>query len=483
MKTGYKIISLLIVSFMFLTVFSGCKKKDETDENKPVKLTWYQWGNTPKDPKPVIEALNKKSAEDIGVTIDFKFTGNGSDEALKMTMATGEPFDIAYTCSWYANYAIAASSNQLYDITEKVKTVTPKLYSYIPQDVWHGSMVNGKIYAVPTYKDSAAAQYWCIDSSLDIPGLKDMLDKTTAKSSSVTPILKAIKDSGKMPSNASAPFMLTTSGMNGLATMFDMINRDIMIGVKLDDPSCKVKWGYEDPDFVDELKTLHEWFKAGYINKDAPQVESEYKYSPFFTAQGFPGSDEMWAIQRNHSVQMHKKTGPYYTTDSIQGSMNGIGKNSKNVDTALKYLEYINTNKDYRNMLAYGIKDQNYKITSEDTVERLNDGWMAETFAQASFFEMIPAAPAKSNQWDLVKKEMEKAEASPLLGFSPDISSVKNEVASCIAIVKKYSAGLTTGAEDPVVKIPQMKKELDSAGLSKIIEAFQTQVDSFLKQQ
>ena len=70
------------------------------------------------------------------------------------------------------------------DISELVKTASPDLYAFIPEDYWEACKVGGKLYAVPTYKDSSQTEYVVWDKELmdsigfDGSTVKDLSDLT-----------------------------------------------------------------------------------------------------------------------------------------------------------------------------------------------------------------------------------------------------------------------------------------------------------------
>lgn len=492
MKNKIRIISFIAAVSMVSSVFVSCKSKDSskkpTDTKKPIELVWYHWGDTPKKPNAVIEELNKMSTKDINTKIDFKFA-TGNDEKLKTLMSTGGKFDIAFTCSWFANYVLSAQKGQLADITEKVKTVTPKLYDYIPELVWEGSKVGGKIYAVPTYKDTAAAQYWTANKEYVIDGAKAGAEfKATGKSlSTVTPLLKKVKayaDAGNpYPNNLTAPFNYNWAGLNGYANGWDSLGLDgLRLGIKIDSGNTKVVPQWEDPEMLQDFKTLKSWYDGGLVNKDALTVQKEFEFIIVGTAQGWEGAESIWGDKKPYTVAINKKYGPVYTTSAIQGSMNGISPNSKYIDESLKYLEYANMNKAYRNTLAYGIKDVNWELTSAGNVKSLNDNWAPGTFAQASFFELYPQAPAPADMWTNLKATNDSAFASPLVGFVPNTDSIKNDITACNTVIEKYSKQLQAGAvKDVDATCTTAMKELRTAGYDKIIAQLQKQVDEFMK--
>ena len=163
MKGKIKLLSLLLALAMVASMFAACNSGDKPaggESNEPVEIVWWHWGNPPKDTTKVVEALNEKSAKDIGVTVKFTWATD-NDQKLKTALSTGQKDDIAFTCAWFANYISTAQAGQLADLTDMLKKDEfQTLYKSMPEFFWEAATVNGKIYAVPTTKDSAAQNFW-----------------------------------------------------------------------------------------------------------------------------------------------------------------------------------------------------------------------------------------------------------------------------------------------------------------------------------
>ncbi|NSW91633.1 MAG: ABC transporter substrate-binding protein [Firmicutes bacterium] len=488
MKRKAILVSILLVfSLMVGILATGCSVKGTTTgtsssttagtSSNPIQLIWLMYGGVQKDEAMVWNELNKMSKEAINVTVETK---HYDADKLSVALASGEYYDMCFTCEWFNDYGRQAQAGYYADITEKIKTVTPDLYKFIPEVVWKGSMINGKLYAIPVYKDSAAAQYWMFDKAT-VERLNIDITKATTMDS-LTPILKKIKED--KPDEY--PIMLGKGGLQSLANEYDYLIREIGLAVPYTGGSTKVICIWEDEYFLNKLRVLHSWYVNGYINPDAPIRETAIKYSAVDGLQGFPGADAIMTQVRQADgygpVVINKFFGPVYSTSSIRGAMNAISAGSKYVDAALKYFEYINLNHEYRDMLAYGIKGVHYELTPEGTVNVISSNYCPPAWSQATFFTMTPTAPAPKNMWEMVKKEIDNAPGSPLLGFSLNVSGLETQIAACTTIVNKYITNLYTGAADPDVEIPKLMEELYAAGYKTIVENAQSQVDAFLKQ-
>ena len=84
------------------------------------------------------------------------------------------------------------------------------------------------------------------------------------------------------------------------------------------------------------------------------------------TAQGWEGAEVGWGF--NNGVEQYyskRYRGPFMTSETIQGSINCIGSGSSKKSEALKYLQLVNTDPTFRNMLAYGIEGTNWEYVTK----------------------------------------------------------------------------------------------------------------------
>ncbi|KOR76547.1 ABC transporter substrate-binding protein [Paenibacillus solani] len=490
MKRSLKLISIMCVLTLIMTALAACGSKSDSpasDSSKsssstddvPTLVWWTIGGQVPNNFDKAIAAMNEYTAEKIGVKVDIKVASWGEWETKINTIVnTGEAFDMMFTNGSKYNQQVAMGS--FADITDLVQSETPDLYKFIPEKVWDGSKVSGKIYSVPTYKDSSLTQYWGFDHTyvekygIDVNNIKTLKD-----------LDKPFHDMKAGEGKSFYPLPMTQSeGLNGFFNEYDDMALGLgPVGVKADDASRKVISVLEQPDVMDNLKMLHQWYKDGIINPDAPTKPEADKGKPFLSAQGFPGAEIGWQI--NNGVEKYdivQNYGPIYTTTTIQGSLNAISANSKYKKEALKYLELVNTDSKLRNMLAYGEEGVDFqKIDGEKVIERISDTWPLASYTQGTFFNMATNKGAPEDQWEQVKKLNEQAFASSLLGFSMDITNLSTEVANTKAVWDKYRYELLTGASDPEKMVPKIVSELKAAGMDAIMKAAQEQIDAFSK--
>lgn len=497
MKRSMKFLSTLCIVMLLASALTACgssKPAEDTasntgtETNKPADsgevptLVWWTIGNQISDSaqfEKAIAKMNEYTAEKIGVKIDIKVASWGDwDTKINTIVNTGEPFDIMFTTNTKYNQQVGMGA--FADITDLVQSEAPDLYKLIPEKVWDGTKIGGKIYSVPTYKDSSVTQYWGYDDkyvqkyNIDINNIKTMKD-----------LDKPFHDMKAGEGKSFYPLSLQQNdAFSGMLNNYDDLTLGLPpIGVKTDDPSRKVVSVLEQPDVMDNLKLLHKWYKDGIINPDAPTKGEPDKGRPFFSAQSFPGAEVNEQIKEGiEKYDMVQNFGPLYTTSTIQGSLNAISANSKYKKEALKYLQLVNTDPKLRNMLAFGEEGVDYvKVDGEKVVERKTDTWPLAAYSQGTFFNMAVTKGAPVDQWDQVRKLNEQATSSTTLGFALDISKLSTEVANTKAVWDKYRYELMTGASDPEVMVPKVVAEMKAAGMDAIMKAADEQIQAYFK--
>ena len=496
-----RVLILLLAFLLVMTALAGCNgdatggkqgssgKKD----GPPVELIWLMGdpGQIPTDQAIVEEKLDEISVEKLNVKVKTIYY---NDEKVKLALSTGEDWDMAFTCEWYNNFAVQAYAGYFADITDKVQTLTPDLYATMPEIVWEGAKIDEKIMAIPVKKDYAAEIFWRLDKKLFVDTL-EMEVKDNMTFFDVEEFLKAAKkaydDGIAEAKDAQYPLMLNKSGIGGVDSSFDMINRDAMLGIPYSAVGTadndKIVVTAEHPDLYDRFVALNKWYKAGYINPDAATTEEIFIYSAVKNGQGFYGADAIWSSGDKYAQLISKYSGPYLSTASIRGSMNALNANSDNIDLALEYQQLVNTDKQYRDILRYGVEGEHFDYTDDGLVKRTEkgvNGYKPWPFSQGSYslssVEWAEGVDVDPNMWEVVFKGYEDLVATNTIGFSFDIKSVEAQIAACKVIKDKYWIGLITGTIDPATEVPKMINELEAAGLRDIQAECQKQFDAFL---
>lgn len=440
---------------------------------------WTVGGTTPSDFQQDIDVINEYLAEKIHVKLDLKVAGWGDyDQKMNTIINSGEPFDMMFVNN--TKYGRFVKMGAFEDITDKLQSVAPDLYKLVPEELWKGVMIGGKVYSVPSYKDSSMTWFWNFDDqyvqkyNIDTSAIKTLQD-----------LDKPFRDMKKGEGKGFYPLQLSQGGspFGGFFNDYDGLTAGLQpLGVKVDDESRTVVNTLEQPDIMANLKLIHQWYMDGIINPDANVLTEPAKKLPFLAAQGWPSAVSTWqTLNGVKKYDAFKVFGPLYSTETIQGSMNAISANSKHKDECLKFLQLVNTDSKLRDMLAYGVPDKTFKYVGDGIVKKLTDTWPLAAYTQGTFFNMSVTEDVDPKQWDEVKAQNENAVSSTCLGFALDITNIQNELSNCLTVWDKYKFDLLTGASDPETTLPKLNAELKNAGFDTIVSEAQKQIDEFYK--
>ncbi len=462
------------------------KKGGDDASGEVPTLIWLNGdpGTIPPDNDMVEEEMNKITVDKVGVKVHTLYM-NG--DTVRLHISSGDYWDMAYTCAWYNLYNEQALKGYFADITEKVKTVTPELYEYIPEILWSGNTVAGVLYGVPILKDYGMEIFWRFDADLyddlgmEIPDRMSFDDLGTYLAAA-----KEAIEAGNPNTSRYDYAMMDIPG--GLDSPFDYMYSPILglpFSAMGTEDENKIVFYRAHEDSMARYRTLHEWYKAGYISPEAPTRDQVSVYSAVKSGQGFYGADAIWSSGDNFRQYISRFDGPNISTNSIMNNT-AISVNSKYIDESLKYTELINTDKNLRDMLRYGIEGHHFNYTDDGLVMRTDkaDGYKPWPFSQASYglssVEAAPGVDVDPNMWDVIFKTYEEeARTTNALGFHFDPAPVESELTALVSIWDKYNKPLCSGIADPEVEVPKLVADAEAAGLDKVLAEAQAQFDKW----
>jgi putative aldouronate transport system substrate-binding protein len=440
-------------------------------------LIWWTVGPEPRDYALGTENINRYLEANMGLRLDMRMLSwQELMEKSQMIVNSGEYFDIMFVDS--ENYNKFTTLGAFRDITDSLRSAAPDLWEFIPDQVWAGAKIDGRIYAIPTYKDVALAQYWVFDKKaaescgIDIAATDswDALDSALTK-------MKARGGEGFYPVS-----LTKNETFGGIFNGYDSLCSGLpIVGARVDGPEREAVCLLDEPEVLQRLRFLRKWYTEGIINPDANVTLSLSGPQVFFSGVGWPGAEQVW--QRNKGAEAYVSKliyGPVLSSETIQGSMNAVYSYSGYQTEALGLLERINLDPVLRDMFAYGVEGTHFEYVSDRVVRQLGDGWNVEVFAQGTFFTMSTTTESAPNQWELVKAQNARAKASELLGFSLSVGELSTELSACKAVWDKYKADILTGAVDLGPALAQCKDELRKAGLDIVISEAQKQIRRFV---
>ena len=482
-KRWIKWTALLLAMAMVLPL-AACGRLDPNDDI--IRLRWVTYGGAvPADLKEIIAAANNYSREKIGVEVDLELQPS---DMLNLIMASGEYYDIIYTCEWLNSYDKAAAKGLYYDITDLVPEVAPDLYAAIGV-YWEAAELDGRIYGVPTLKDMGTEMMYRLNADY-FEGEKGMEIPERMTFGDIEPFLAAYK--ADYPQKY--PLAMDKSGISGFTNFLDrVINIIVVIPYKQEGtPRAIPLW--ESDELMERYRLLHRWYKMGYIHPDASTIEGTTadKSIPVRCGVAWRGylgysNPADWGFEVKTSLY----DGPYLSRATEQGAMLAIcaACSEEKATAALKYIELLNTDRAFRDILAYGIEGKHFNYLENGTVLRTQAGRERYSPALFSLGSVVNASVESVStdfvgdpeQWAKVFEGYDEyAIRSRTQGFVYDQTRQPDIIAAVNAIYANYATDLRTGTSDPDVVIPKMRAEMEAAGIQELVDDINGQLEAWL---
>lgn len=457
------------------------EKKEEaaaTSADEIVNLKWITIGNgMPTNYDTWIAKVNDYIGEKIGVNLEMEVIPWGDwDNRRNIIISTNEPYDIIFGNG--NNYTADIKLGAYADITDMLDANMAEFNELMPEKYWEAVRVDGRIYGVPSYKDSSISNYAIWDKEL--VEKYDIDYKNLTNLEDLTPVFEKLK-----AEENDYPVYIKNDGVYSIFDPYDQLGAGTQIlGVRYDDQSGKVCYTLEEPDVYSALETFYDWYQKGIINPDASTLTEGRVYNMWRIAQGWESAaTTSWGPQMGKEVVVAKVGDTILSNETVRGSLNMVSTNSKYPEKCLQLLNLVNVDTKLRDMFYYGEEGVNFEYIDVDgktMVHKINEDWAMAGYTQGTFFTVTPIETDTNDQWGEVKALNEQAVSSVMLGFTFDTTEIADQLANCREIWLRYKSEVMTGVQDPAVVVPKIKEELMAAGFQDILDAAQAQVDAFL---
>lgn len=469
-----KIISLLCVVALTASMLAGCGS-NETKEGETVTLKWLVPSDAQDGLSEVMSAANEISREKIGVEVDMVFIDNAAyQQKVNLMMTSGEQFDLVWT-GFMNEYQKVAQDGGLKDVTEIVEKV--KMNEVVPQYFIDSAKIDGRIYGIPNQ------QVICNPYALMV--FTDLLEKydfdpsTVKHIEDIEPFLEKIK--------ANEPNMIPYDPDLGAWTLD---YKDVEIGTnvtyKKGLPDGKLYLVQETEEYKNGMKKLNEWYNKGYIRKDVLSAgdttaqKTAGKYA-VWNSTWAPGSEATAKKQYGRDVTFIKLETPYVSRRSPLLTMTSVSATTKDAQKAVELIKLANSDKEFFNLLAFGIKDNDYTLDSENKVVVKDDAdYKMSAWKLGNVFNAYLTTGQDDDTVEQTIEMNNTAETSVLLGFVPKLTSLSSKVSQVQAVNDEYAA-LKKGAVNPDGYYQEYIKRLNEAGQQEILKELQKQIDEFMK--
>lgn len=479
-----KVISVILAMVLILAM-AGCapqeSKANQTGGEVPI-LTWLVPGDKQSDISSVMDELNKILETKIGAKLDLQFIDSGAyTEKMTMHMASGFAYDLCFT-GYVNNYQNAVKRGGLMQLDELLKS-TPDLVEALPDYVWNVAKIKGNIYAVPNQQIMAQTLALYIKKDLaDKYGLDPASIKETTD---IEPFLEKVKNGE--PNIYPFRSSYGTNSFNSVEK--ERTSEEIISGISVSKTGDQyvVSSTYAAEEYLEKAKLLNEWYKKGYIRADVASVMDDTqdqkagKYA-VYVANYAPGAAEDASKKWGWDVIAIPISKPFISMNSGREAMTGIGKKSAHPELAVKLLELVNTDEEVFNLISYGIEGKHYTKLEDGSITYIESSGYAPK-ASWTFGNTFNGYILEGQEPDLhaqTKALNDSATRSNLSGFVLDTTDIRTEISQLETVRGEYKV-VNNGSMAPDTYFDKFLSELDESGINTIIEAAQSQVDEFTK--
>ncbi len=462
----------------------------------PYELNCYFLAPQTKDLPLVQEEVNKLLTEKINATVKLNyFFWDSYQDKQKLVVASGEKIDVMFSPSWWGWSTFVAQKAWL-DLDELLEKYGPDIKKNINPAYLKAPIIDGKLYAIPTNKDMFGVGGVLVNKALAEKYGFDFSNIKTPRD--FEPMLQTIKE--KEP--GIVPFVSAQGDHASYFTQDAVVHisqTEVPVGYKKTDGEIKVVNLEETPEYVEIDKMSREWYNKGYINKDVATLKDSMPVKKaqkafMWAEQLKPGkNDEMKAQLGYDLIQVNAyKDIPYYaTTGDLTNSMLVIPRTSKDPARAMMFINLLFSDKQIKNLLDWGIENKHYKKISENQID-FADGVTADNSGYTGIAQWAMGgdqfldylwANENPDKWKAMKAFNESAKPEKLLGWVFNPEPVKTEIATLATVGKNMGQPLHEGIVDYDQYYPKMKTSLEKAGMQKVCEEAQKQIDTFLASQ
>ena len=458
----------------------------ESPDLEPYNLTLALpiFGAVPPDLEAVEAEMNKITQAEINTTIDILPISIGAwQQQMNLMTSSGEKLDLLF--EFGSGYPHDAAAGKIMPMDEVLEKHGQGIMEAVGEKFMKAAAIDGKIYGVPVY--TAYGTQSVIYMRKDLVE-KYQIDITSIQSiEDLGPVFETIKanEPGIIPlaSGRSTPLNFYRN--------YDRLGDSIGVLPGFDN-GLKVENLYELEDYKKNVELMRQWFKAGYINKDAAttqttvqqMVKADKAFSYFWADKPGQMAGETLATGKE-LVVVNLLPEIYTTTNDVLIGLWSIAAQSENPERAMMMLNLLYTNEKLTNLFVWGIEGKHYVKVSETQIDfpegvdsstvgyRITD-WLGGNKTLMYVF--------KTDAADLRKQERafnDSIKPSRAFGFAFNAQPVKNEITAINTVIEQYRQGLETGTVDPSNKLDEFNKKLKAAGLDKVIAEKQRQLDEW----
>lgn len=451
-------------------------------------------GNEQPNQDAVFEAVSALMQEEINMTFEPILLGFGDyQEKLNLMLSGGDRLDVLPV--YFSQASSYINAGQIIDLSGYISDYGQGILDFMGEDVATSGSMNGFVYGIPANKESSSRAGIVMrkdivdELGIDIESLKTPWD--------LTEVFAKVKQAH--------PELDCIAGTNILYKIetHDPLFDDFGVLMDHGQDTTVTNW-YETEEYRERTSLVNEWYKAGYVKLDAATTtetnQNLVKAGSLFSyiSSIKPG----FLIQENASCGMEMVTqylgdqngnpAANLWTNSVNFFDWGIAQQAQDKVKAMEFLNYAYTSPEWNNLMNFGIEGTDHvKVEGSDVlidypegadtaaVYHMNMGWMYPNQFIGSVWNGQP-----ENIWEQYQDFNAEVTYSKAFGFMYDSSSVATELTALNSVAEEYVKSIETGSvSDLDATLKAFNEKLYAAGLQKVMDLKQEQLDAWLAKQ
>lgn len=511
-KTRTIMCSALVTSVLFslLLLPAGCSSAQDGDEDEafiqkhevPAKkmelasLKFYFPGTEPKGWPDVRAELEKQSADMVNVSLDFKWIEFGQYMfRIKTLEASGDVFDafcVGKPESNYPDFTSLARESKLADISALFPENAQSLYSKYSKEELDFAKVDGKLYAVPSLYPAAYCAYLMVDDAL----CKKYKISDITSLDQYEAYLKAVKNNN--------PELIPGIIVNGVDSIklfaraygYVILDGSQNLVYKWDDPKMTIKAWEQTPEFLEATNRIAGWYGKGYLKGD-PKLDLSKVTSFVNYGELTPPSKEpqkmafspasksnplsVFYLYPEKKVQRENSMGAFFMNGSFV-----FPASSANTARALRFLDWVQQNRDNYYLMNYGIENKDYVLTDDypglpsgqDIDNRSYLYWDGNwAFKNVEYYPALSKDTYGAGISTLTDFLDKYSEYAPHGAFYPDYTKLKDMAAERSRAVQEFESNLSRGKLKDPGEVTEFISDMKQLGIDNLTAEIQMQLD------
>lgn len=462
---------------------SGSGSSSGSGEIPKIVFAFPSYSNTD-DYASIAAAMSEVTKEKIGCTVELlPITFTAYQEQMTLMTSGDEALDILLISPYFGVTGMIAQS-QIVPISAYMDTILKPAITEIGADYVEACRYGTELYGLPSLHEFGASYGICFRT--------DLLEKYNIDVNAITkfedlePILATIK--------ANEPDVIPLTTFNSAYTvaeavfdsMFDECG-DKLGDLYMSDKDGKIITRYETPEYKYWCDVAYDWYQKGYVYEDVAtsQETAETLMAAgrvfCWLANGKPGYEEQEEMNTGKELTYVELTPAISTTTSVNALQLGMARNCKNPEKAMEFLNLLFTNSDLMTLLANGIEGKHYTKNADGlAVMAENSSWVFNSWEMGNNFLTLLWDTDPATKWEDTRVFNQTAVYSKAFGLTFDMTDLATEVAACQIVLNQYRFAVENGSVSTDAVLDEFIEKLYDAGLQKIMDSKQAQLNAFL---